>query len=357
MKNSLGVEVEPLSEQRWEKIERSLMDRVELEKQQELGSTQARPGRGFPARVWLAAAVLMAGFATVFVTVRWSPESTTLDAPSRITTGRSASHLALVGLTLDVEPESAVVVGAETPEGLLLVLDHGSIVCQVAKRPTNSPLIVQAGAARVRVVGTRFSVTRAGETARVSVEEGIVEVTSRGRTVRVGAGEQWPANQVESPSDAEVLPGGSQASPEAVPPPSQSRRPPDEGPREPATRSPSPSRAPTGASKARPSHSDADSVPAPEPSASESKRPSTSQAVFEQATALERSNPERAAQLYRSLESGSDSWAQIALYAHGRLAASRGQSGEARRLLERYLERFPRGSNAEDARAVLQRLR
>jgi TolA-binding protein len=79
--------------------------------------------------------------------------------------------------------------------------------------------------------------------------------------------------------------------------------------------------------------------------------------LFEEATALERSNPERAAELYGGLESGSDSWAQNALYARGRLQASRGNRAEARRLLELYLERFPNGSNAEDARAVLKRLR
>jgi hypothetical protein len=39
------------------------------------------------------------------------------------------------------------------------------------------------------------------------------------------------------------------------------------------------------------------------------------------------------------------------------LEATRGNGTEARRLLERYLERFPNGSNAEDARAVLKRLR
>jgi TolA-binding protein len=78
--------------------------------------------------------------------------------------------------------------------------------------------------------------------------------------------------------------------------------------------------------------------------------------VFEQATRLERSDPERASRLYRSLESGTDSWAQNALYARGRLAASRGNRAEARRLLQRYLDRFPRGSNAADARAVLERL-
>jgi TolA-binding protein len=79
--------------------------------------------------------------------------------------------------------------------------------------------------------------------------------------------------------------------------------------------------------------------------------------VFERAAALERRDPAQASQLYRSLESGSDSWAKNALYARARLEASRGNHGEARRLLERYIDRFPRGENAEDARAVLERLR
>jgi TolA-binding protein len=78
--------------------------------------------------------------------------------------------------------------------------------------------------------------------------------------------------------------------------------------------------------------------------------------VFEQATLLEQSDPARASRLYRSLEGGGDSWAQNALYARGRLAASRGNKADARRLLQQYLARFPRGGNAADARAVLRRL-
>jgi hypothetical protein len=39
------------------------------------------------------------------------------------------------------------------------------------------------------------------------------------------------------------------------------------------------------------------------------------------------------------------------------LEATRGNRVEARRLLELYLDRFPNGSNAQDARAVLKRLK
>jgi hypothetical protein len=79
--------------------------------------------------------------------------------------------------------------------------------------------------------------------------------------------------------------------------------------------------------------------------------------VFEQAAALERRDPARASELYRSLEAEGDSWSQNSLYARGRLSASQGNATQARAVLTRYLERFPHGSNAEDARAVLQRLK
>jgi hypothetical protein len=85
--------------------------------------------------------------------------------------------------------------------------------------------------------------------------------------------------------------------------------------------------------------------------------PLSPQAVFEQATLLERTDPERASKLYGTLDSSGDSWAQNALYARGRLEATRGNRVEARRLLELYLGRFPNGGNAEDARAVMKRLR
>jgi len=46
-----------------------------------------------------------------------------------------------------------------------------------------------------------------------------------------------------------------------------------------------------------------------------------------------------------------------ALYAQARLELELGHTGRARTLLERYLARYPSGVNAEDARALLRRLR
>lgn len=338
MKRLLNVQVEPLSEQRWSKIERGLWSRLEHEPP--AVAEPARKPLSLHARVGLLVAAVSCALGVAIFAARSLPERTVVDQPSRITTGPSPSHLALPGLSLSVEPQSAVVVGADTAQGLLIVMDRGSVVCQVARRPSDSPLIVQAGDARVRVLGTRFRVTRVHESARVEVQEGVVEVSSRGQVFRVKAGQKWapePAELAPAPVAPVLDPGPAREEPRSAPSPAP--RP-----------SPAPIRPRNVTTAARP----AESVPSASPPESARSSPQT---VFEQATALERSDPERAAKLYRSIDSGSDSWAQNALYARGRLEAARGNRAEARRLLERYLSRFPGGNNADDARAVLKRLR
>jgi hypothetical protein len=332
----LQIEVEPLSEQRWSKIERSLFARLERE-------VVALPDFAKPSqrtfRRWHVAAAVFAAAGTLLAAIFLLRPNQPAGAemPSRITTGADTSHLALPGLAVDVEPESAVVVGPETPQGMLIVVDRGGIVCDVAPRPTGAPLIVQAGGARVRVLGTRFSVTREGESARVAVAHGVVEVSAHGRSVRVHAGEEWPSVEEASSSESGV---------DTPPRPPASAR----TAAEPQQRSAAP------AERRTPAPLPSAVSPTP-PVAEEAKPTSSPQSVFEQAAALERRDPSRASQLYGTLESGSDSWAKNALYARAQLEASRGNHGKARQLLERYLQRFPRGENAEDARAVLQRLR
>ncbi len=334
MKKLSQIEVEPLSDQRWSRIERSLMSRLALEANAATSSLPTSSIRW--GHAWLVAAALLSLLGGAVFIARGLPERAPIEHPSRITTGSASSHLALSGLAVDVEPQSAVVVGAETPQGLLIVVDRGSIVCQVAPRTHDAPVIVQAGEARVRVVGTRFRVARFGESARVKVEEGVVEVSSRGGTFRVRAGEQWPVEPASAeppePSEAPAVPSAPETVPEAT-----------------NRASAASARSAAGTGKGRSS-----AIPTV---ATTPDQPSSGQSVFEQAALLERSDPAQASKLYASLESRADSWAQNALYARGRLEATRGNRAEARRLLERYLERFPNGSNAEDARAVLSRLR
>jgi len=134
MKRLRQIQVEPLSEQRWSKVERSLFTRLEQELSAPAGGSWRPRGR-LGALAWAAAAVAVFAAAAALALFVRRPAPTAHEQPSRITTGLSTSHLALTGLSVDVEPHSAVVVGPETSQGLLIVVDRGGIVCEVAPRP------------------------------------------------------------------------------------------------------------------------------------------------------------------------------------------------------------------------------
>jgi len=340
MQKPLPVEVEIVSPRRWARLERSLFARWDEEQRRGPEADLPPVRQGSPRQlrrlVAIAAVVVVAAAASVvsFVTWRRAGEAVALDRTSRIATGANGSHLALQGLTLDVEPESAVVLGSPSEHGMLIVLDRGGIVCEVAPRSAGAPLVVQAGSVQVKVVGTRFSVTRTGERARVAVEHGVVEVAAGGRVARVGAGQVWP---FEAPPVATSDTRSDRPSVAEGGPVSDVNQKSDANTKSPPSADAKPGGG--GAAGRHAAHGEA------------------AQARFEAAAALERSEPARAVELYRGLENGSDSWAQHALYAHGRLEAARGHATQARQLLERYLTRFPSGPNSVDARSVLERLR
>ncbi len=357
MTGQLPVEVEVLSEHRWAKIRTAVLAelespgfqlaRREIERIRVVNALRPRSKMRRVMPLLAAAALFVAALWVSGLGSGLSMEQAQLDQPSRITTGRSASFLALQGLNLDVAPESAVTVGPQTRDGMRIVVDRGGVVCDVAPRASDAPLIVEAGGVSVRVVGTRFSVTRDGDAARVQVYEGVVEVTAAGSFARVGAGEQWSARPATTRGDAEVDQRNvdhSSAAERLVDGQVQrearlSRQARQD--RLETSRAPVAGASPGARTQEWPDHATEESA----------------QAIFERATTLERSHPARSAELYRSLQGGADSWAQNSLYAHGRLAASRGQKQEARRLLKSYLKRFPTGSNVQDARAVLKAMR
>jgi hypothetical protein len=166
--------------------------------------------------------------------------------------------------------------------------------------------VVQAGATRVTVVGTRFSVQRAGAETRVSVTEGRVQVDSGGEHLLLGPGESWPK------------PGPSAAPPE-------------------------------------PAEVEAEPIEA-EPPAAHSKARAHAQQRFDRAARLESKDPRAALAIYHSLARGRGPWAANALYAEARLELELDHPKRAERLLRRYLSRHPRGLNAPDVRKLLERI-
>lgn len=326
MKSKLQIEVEPLSEARWSKIEAGLFEQMDRE-----GRISAPPARRAPVAFFKRRAVVMGavGFAAAaaFAAVagrslfEGGGQSPAIQA-SRIVTGTSPSHVVLGTSALEVSPESAVVASGDDKQGLLVVLEKGSVDCEVAPRKGRPPFVVLAGDVRVKVVGTRFVVTRAPEGVSVRVDHGVVEVARGGETKVLHDGEQWSEAKTasESPSVAPApVPAAPSEEPAAAHVPSKGK---------------APHVAPTGATD-----------------------PNSDQKAFERAASLEVRDAETALATYRRLGAGSGAWAAPSLYAAGRLAADRGRGAEARTLLTEYLRRFPSGPNARDARRLLAELR
>lgn len=314
------MDIEPLSEQRWTRVERDLFDRVASGEAVPRGAdvpvTQAPRWRAAAALV-LAGAAAAAGGAVVWHALATSSHAVAF-GPSRIAAGASGSHVAVGDSTVDVAPDSTAWVTGDDTHGVTVLLEKGRVECEVAPRHGRPPFSVEAGDVIVRVVGTHFAVTRAASDVGVEVQRGIVEVMSAAGRVQVHAGETWP-QRLPTP-----LPTDSASTIQA------SGTPPVEPPAPPSTPSP-----PTTQATAAPSP----------------------RALYESASRLEVTRPDAAIAIYADLAARGGPWGMNALFARGRLEADRGRRDEARRALTDYLTRYPAGPNADDARRLLDRLR
>ena len=363
---SLGqkLEIEPLNDARWSRIEKSLFER--LDRRDEPLAAPPPESEVAPVRSWRAkgfaigALALAAAVLLVVVGVRmWpspSPRSVVAANPSRIVTGASDSHLALGESSIDVGPESALVVSGDDARGLVVVLDRGKVTCEVAPRGARPAFIVQAGDVRVRVIGTRFTVTRvhgeARDTAKVEVAHGVVEVSAHGTTTMVRAGETWPAGTT---ADLSVVPTNAPLA--QAPTPSVSADDPAQPKPSNGAKRPAPNATSTTPRPSAPVTNDPYTAPTPTTEPAVVPPPPSPRQLYEQAAQLESRDPSRALAIYRELAAAGGAWGMNALFAQGRLQADRGNRGEARRLLNDYLSRYPRGPNAADARALLDRLK
>ena len=249
---------------------------------------------------------------------------------AQIVTREKPLHVGIEGAMLDVAPDSSVHFSKEN-DGSVLILDRGRVTCEVAPRSEHAPFVVVAGRTRVIVVGTRFSVERQGDHAAVWVEHGVVQVVDDHADERVGAGESYrPETQ-----------------PEPAEPPKVASAP----------KTPPPAKVVVAATPKKAEHVAPAETPAPPAPPAPPVRTISAQQRFEDAARLERSDPEAALRAYAALASGDSTWAANALFASARLESERARVPQARRLLETYLERFPRGINAEDARDMLNHLR
>lgn len=189
--------VEPLSEARWNRIEGEVFAALDAQApnvaapkpRDAAAATTPLRRRAFVATgIFAAAAAVAAAFGIRNLS---SPAGATL---SHVETGSGETTLTLGDAKVTVARESALLVGGDrgaTDQGVLIVLDRGAVVCDVAPRAGRPPFVVQAGNVRVRVVGTRFAVARAASGANVKVEHGVVEVTAAGKAILLRDGETF----------------------------------------------------------------------------------------------------------------------------------------------------------------------
>jgi ferric-dicitrate binding protein FerR (iron transport regulator) len=324
------IAVEPLSRAGWDRVESKLF--ASLDQGEHLAPPPAEHGARKPFRLGVGVlATTLAAAAAALLFLKADPgsheplgadrEAVSASAPgplsqasaqafladgSRIETTTAPVQSTIGDSILDIADHSSLRVSGNDAQGWLVDLETGRVDCRVAPRRGRPPFAVQAGETRVTVVGTRFSVERRDEGARVVVQEGIVRVQSREQSVLLSPGQSWSV-------DAGV-PGASAAPEPAAPAQRPARKP-----------------APAGHSSAT---------------------MSAEQRRFERAAHLEATDPQAALRIYRELDRHG-AWSANALYARGRLELASGQS-RGRQDLQLYLKRYPKGPNAEDVRALLR---
>jgi hypothetical protein len=295
--------------------------------------TAEPPGRLRRRAVAFAAAAVACLVIGAGIARLW-PDTTTSANLSRVVTGPSASRVSVEGAELTVAANTQLTVSEDDAGEVQLVLERGRVDCSVAPREDRAPFRVWAADVQVQVVGTRFSVSREEAGVEVSVEHGTVRVLHAGDVTLVGAGQRWPrlpAARTESAQEPET--GGD----------------PDDA------AEPEVEMDPVVVDSSRRSGSPARTT---DELASRSNRAGQAERDrYETAARLESTRPDEAIAIYRGLVAKDGVWASNALFAQARLRLARGQRAAGRRLLERYLHRYPAGANATLARKLLDESR
>lgn len=337
--------VEPLSDLAHARIERNVLAALADDRgQAPTRAPAARGRRWWPA--WIMAALAIGATIAIGLgrgTRGASSQASlppTVDArqvPQRVATSQAESSVSFADAELRLAPWTTVLLIGDADRGPLVVLDQGAAHFSVAPRGQRPPLVVNAGAVTVTVIGTRFQVERIGDAGTVDVAEGLVDVSYRGQSTHVGAGARWsPADHAAPPAGARATAGSGAGIAGAV--------------------APAAATATTEASAGSNALAPGAAVSSPRSAAPATRTaPATLSRAdrFDRATSDEGAHPSRALAEYRALAQGSDPWAANATFASARLLHQRGELAAARRHALEYLRRFPRGPNASDARELI----
>lgn len=184
-----------------ENLEPTRVARIEQHVLAELRATEFAPlrSRWSLARVAMPALAMAAVAAVAWLGLRaLRPEMQRVAMPAaevhgseRITTAEGGTRLDLGDAVIEVAAGTSLEL-RRTGGGILVVLEHGTVECEVEPRGARPPFVVRAGEVAVTVVGTRFSVEHEDEV-RVHVTHGKVRVEAAGDVAMVAAGQGWTA--------------------------------------------------------------------------------------------------------------------------------------------------------------------
>lgn len=317
------VDVEPLSEQRWAKIEKEVFSELD---RNDVAAPQALPPKGRSRAYGVVAACGVAAAALVFFFLS-GPSA----APAmRRLVATSQPQLASLGsVQIELQPGAEAVVSGDDEHGVLVALQPGEFAFRVPSRGQRA-LVVQAGGVRLETRAASFKVSYLASETRVSVETGTLSATSPEGKIGMRAGDTVRI-AVRNPSPSDPAPAA------------------------PAVRSTLSDAGvlSDGSVRSRGRHGHRRLRPPPVATAPEAQPLDAARDMYERAARIEGSRPEEAAALYFELAQGQGAWSENALFALGRLELERGQRERGQKTLQRYLSRYPAGRNAEDARRLL----
>jgi hypothetical protein len=320
-RRKVDVPVEPLSEERWDRLER----RLGAARDEDALTAPVPDLRRGTRRLALVTA-LAAGVAAGAGLMWWRahggagqvagppPRTTVAAEPLHVATPvGGASHLELGDARLDVGDAAELDVERAADGTTTVRLARGEVTCDVEPRPGRAPFHVVADDVVVTVVGTRFAVARDGDV-RVRVERGTVKVAGPRGEQKVTAGQGWTRAHDQVVTLAELdapHPGSVGPQPNNMP----------------QTNLPPPNNAPP---------------PGAAPDAGTAAEDVTA------ATALEPTDPDAAADRYRALARGGGLPAEEAAFRLARLELSRDRWDATVAATAAYEARFPRGAHLEE---------
>jgi hypothetical protein len=333
----------PAGDARRERVERKLFEQLAAVRVVERAEAviPREPLARTRMAVFAGGGLLAAAAMVVLVVGRGAPSAPPPPvAPSRIVTPvGGTSQVTLPGALIEARSDTSIEVQHGEGGAITLVVGRGAVECDVEPRAGRPPFRVIAGHVEVEVIGTRFTVTRT-PVPRVDVARGTVRVSAPGGQWLIEAGETWPivaatarapeaAPEVEAaPADVEVEspPASSSGAPAKVK--SERKRPSE----------------PTSAALVEHEPRDAEQPAASVPTERERARDS-----YRIAARLERTDPRKAAMLYRAIATDGLGMEPVALLSLAEVQLRLREPASALDTLDELVRRFPAAPNAEDA--------